>query len=436
MKFIKVLALSVFLFQSSLGMKLIRDAEIESVLTEMTIPIFKVAGLKTKSLRIFVINSDEINAFTIGGGYIFINSGLILKTSDPLQMIAIISHETAHIAAGHINRLMSTLNSRSKNVTGAMLAGLLASVLTGSGEAMAASMGYIMADERFFLRYSRGEEFAADALGTSYLEKLGYDPECMIAVFKKFQDFDILNGGEYIPEYVKSHPNPNERINAIKNRPRKAGLKSAPNKKLIEDYNRIILKLKAFLKDSQTAEDDYSRAIYCYRHGQSDESIKLLQDLVSKNPDNIFYKETLAQCLYKFGKLKDAIKIYEQIYKKDINPLIKMDFAEVLIEESSNTKESENLNKAVRILESTKYDEPFRESTYRLLAKAYGKLNKLGISHLMRAYEQILLGNYIAAEKSVELSLKHLNQKAEKAYVEKAKYLKELIQREKGRRRN
>ena len=52
----------------------------------------------------------------------------------------------------------------------------------------------------------------------------------------------------------------------------------------------------------------------------------------------------------------------------------------------------------------------------------------------MRAYEQILMGDYTSAEKSVELSLKHLNQKAEKAYTEKAKYLKELIQREKGRR--
>lgn len=428
MKIIKILVLSLFLYQSAFGIRLIRDAEIESILTEMTIPIFKVAGLKTKSLRIFVINSDEINAFTIGGGYIFINSGLILKISDPLQMMAIISHETAHIAAGHINRLMSTLNSRSRNITVAMLAGLLATVLTGSGEALAASMGYIMADERFFLKYSRGEEFAADALGASYLEKLGYSPKCMISVFRKFQNLDILNGGEYIPEYIKSHPNPDERINAIKNRNYKKELKKDPDENLVKAYNRVLVKLKAYLKDFENVKDDYSQAIYCYRHGYSDESIRLLQNLVSKNPNNIFYKETLAQCFYKFGRINEAIKIYEQIYKKDINPLIRMDYAEALIEAN------QNLDKAIKILEVIKYEEPFEENTYRLLAKAYGKQNKLGVSHLMLAYEQILLGDYHAAEKSIELSLKHLNPRNEKVYVGKAKYLNELIQREKDRR--
>ena len=170
MKFLKIFLVSLFIFENSFGIRLIRDAEIETVLTDMVKPIFKVAGLKEKSAKIFVVNSDEINAFTIGNGYIFINSGLLLKFKDPAQVIAVISHETAHIAAGHINRLMAGVLNRQRSATGVMLAGLLATILTGSDKAIAASLGYLMAEERLFLRYSRGEEFAADNLGASYME--------------------------------------------------------------------------------------------------------------------------------------------------------------------------------------------------------------------------------------------------------------------------
>lgn len=417
--------LSLFLCESCFGMKLIRDAEIETFLTEMVKPIFKVAGLKENSAKVFLINSDEINAFTIGNGYIFVNSGLLLKFKEPSQLIAVLAHETAHIAAGHINRLMVSIQQTNRNMTGAMLLGVLGTVLTGSDAAFAAALGYMMAEQRFFLRYSRGEEFAADALGASYLEKIGYDPNCMISVFQTFQDIDILNGGEHVPQYVKSHPDAAARILAIKNRKKisKTKLKNKADENFAKTYLRISAKVKAFIKRNQEMSDDYSKAIYYQHHGKINDAIKLLENLVQKYPDDIFYKETLARCFYESGNQSESIKIYEKIFQKNISPIIQKDYAEVLIESGKN------LETAIKILETIKYDEIFDENIYRLLSIAYGKQKKFGLSYLNLAKEQMMLGKYQAAEELLNLCIKNFDEK--KSYIEKAKYLKELIARAK-----
>lgn len=451
-KSFRILLVGFFLFEKSFGIGLIRDAEIETVLTEMVKPIFVVAGLNEESAKVFVVNSNEINAFTIGNGYIFVTSELLLKFKDHAQLMAILSHETAHIAAGHINRLTAVILNRQRNTTGALLAGFLATVFTGSEAAMAATLGYIMADERFFLRYSIGEEFAADSLGVSYLVKLGCDPNCMISVFKTFQEEGILNGGEYIPEYIKSHPDSNSRINAIKNNfylYQKNNDKNllAKQEKVLgkfktffkkqypsfsrneidrvfsKRYSRIVKKLRAFVKNHKPAEDDYSKAIYLHRRGNVKKALQIMKALVLKNPKDIFYKETLAKLLYETGNLKQSISVYKQIYKDGLSPLIKKDYAEILIEANQNLKE------AISILENVKYKEPLDSDIYRLLAKAYGKQNKIGISNFMLAQEQLILGNYFEAEYLINDCLSNLDKETEQSYIGKAKYVKELIRR-------
>ena len=94
---------------------IIRDAEIEETLTEIVQKIFDVAGLRKKSAKVYVVHSDSINAFTIGNGYVFVTSGLKKKKKNPLNLIAVLSHETGHLAAGHIDSMVSRLQNSSSN---------------------------------------------------------------------------------------------------------------------------------------------------------------------------------------------------------------------------------------------------------------------------------------------------------------------------------
>ncbi|MDR0677232.1 MAG: M48 family metalloprotease [Holosporaceae bacterium] len=398
---------------------LVRDAESEEILKEMAQQIFKVAKLRTESAKVYIINSEEINAFTIGNGYIFITSGLLLFFDDPLQIVGILCHETGHIAAGHINRKISAIQNRSVNTTLAMLAGIIGASITGSEKAMALALGYVMTDERLFLRFSRGEELAADALAVEYLEKLGYGADVLIDVFGTFNRMDHLTGGKNLPAYISSHPKPEERIFAVQKHAKHR--KYYADQDLLLRYKRIRLKIKAYLNkiDLKTVvpEDDYSKAIYFYRIGRTTDAINLLQH---DNSRDIYQKETLAQILYDSGQLKEAINIYEGIYSKNIHALIKINYSNVLIE--ANTK----VDIAISILESLKYSERFNSEVYRLLAKGYGKLGKKELSMFMLAQEQMLLGNYHVAYKLINTCIEKLDKKNQK----KAKYLKELLERD------
>lgn len=82
----------------------IQDAEIEATLKSYVQPIFKVAGLNPKSLTIYIIHTQEVNAFAMAGGSLAVTTGLLLKAKSALQLIGVLAHETAHIAGNHVVR--------------------------------------------------------------------------------------------------------------------------------------------------------------------------------------------------------------------------------------------------------------------------------------------------------------------------------------------
>ncbi|MDR3187237.1 MAG: M48 family metalloprotease [Holosporaceae bacterium] len=406
--------------------RIIRDAEIEETLREIAGPIFRAAGLRPESAKIYVLHSEIINAFTVGNGYIFITSGLLLRFENLLHLIGVLCHEVGHMAAGHVERHAYLLQQRSQNFMIAMLAGILGTSLTGSPDAIALLLGYGLTDERFYLRFSRGEELAADALAVSYLEKLGYDAEALIGALEIFQHVDILNGGVNLPAYVLTHPKVDNRISALHRRP-KSGKHEAdevPSRK----YKRILTKLRCYLGEvnpfAEFSKDDYSQAIYHHRCGKSAKAVALLRNLVKKNPSDLYYKETLAQVLYESGNLSEAIKIYEQICSNNVNVLINIDYANALLE--ANQK----IDAAIEILESAKYSMHLDSDVLRLLAKAYGKKKKEGLALLMLALEQIFLGDYAKAHELLTNSLGKMNEKTEPSHYKKAKYFKELLERD------
>ncbi|MDR1362049.1 MAG: M48 family metalloprotease [Holosporaceae bacterium] len=410
------------------AMLFIRDAEVEDVLTEMAKIIFKVAKLNPDTARVYVIHSSQINAFTLGNGYIFINSGLLLKFTNPLHLIAIMCHETAHVAAGHINRLMAALQARNRNFTAAAMAGILGSVIIGSPAAMAILLGYAISDERFFLKYSRGEEFAADALAARYLIALGYSPTALMEILYEFDHMDLLSGGVNLPIYVVSHPRAADRISAIRKFSSAGKSAGVVAEDLAERYRRIIVKLKSYLKpiefQTQLPEDPYARVVHLQRTGKISTATAIMRKLVQDNPSDIYYKETLAQLMYESGQLSEAAKIYQSICRLDVNVLTRIDYANVLVEEGKN------LDEAVSILESVKHKDPLNETIFRLLAKCYGKKGKNALSMLMLAREQTLLRNYSRANDLLDCCFKMFDAKTEQSYIKQARELQQMLRRD------
>jgi len=150
-----------------------------------------------------VIDSDEVNAFALPGGFFFVNKGLILAADNEAELAGVMAHEIAHVAARHAME-----NQRKMQVIDY---GLLAGVLLGGGiigNVLYNAGGLI--EGLSFLKFSRGAEEEADKLGVQYMWAAGYDPNAMATMFEKLEAKNKKKPGT-IAKLFATHPAPPDR---------------------------------------------------------------------------------------------------------------------------------------------------------------------------------------------------------------------------------
>src|SRR5450432_1789570 len=150
-----------------------------------------------------VIDSDDINAFALPGGFFYVNSGLILAADEEAELAGVMAHEIAHVAACHAARE----NTRG-NIAQIMTIPL---IFIGGPIGYAAYEGAGLAVPLTFLKFSRGFEAQADYLGVEYMYKAGYDPQAFVSFFEKIQAQEKKKPGT-ISKAFSSHPQTPDRI--------------------------------------------------------------------------------------------------------------------------------------------------------------------------------------------------------------------------------
>ncbi len=152
-----------------------------------------------------VLDSDEINAFALPGGFFYVNSGLILAADEEAELAGVMAHETAHVCAHHAAREMTRLNyAELGTIPLIMMTGYS---WTGYGIYEAAQLAVPMA----FLEFSREFEAQADYLGVQYMYKAGYDPQAFITFFEKIQALEKRKPG-LVAKAFSDHPQTPDRI--------------------------------------------------------------------------------------------------------------------------------------------------------------------------------------------------------------------------------
>src|SRR6266436_3307442 len=154
-----------------------------------------------------VIDSDEINAFALPGGFFYVNSGLILRAQEESELAGVMAHEISHVTARH----------GTKNATKGELMQLATIPLMLLGPGGWAGYGIYeglnLAIPVTYLKFSRDAEREADFLGLQYMYKAGYDPNSYITFFERIQADDKRRPGT-IPKVFSTHPPTPERIEA------------------------------------------------------------------------------------------------------------------------------------------------------------------------------------------------------------------------------
>jgi len=151
-----------------------------------------------------VIDSDEINAFALPGGFFYVNSGLILAADEEAELAGVMAHEIAHVAARHQMQQMTRLQYANMAT--------IPLIFVGSwGVYQAASLAINLALPITFMKFSRGFETEADYLGVQYMYKAGYDPQAFISFFEKIEAKDKKKPGTLAKAFA-SHPPTPDRI--------------------------------------------------------------------------------------------------------------------------------------------------------------------------------------------------------------------------------
>jgi predicted Zn-dependent protease len=150
-----------------------------------------------------VIDSEDVNAFALPGGFFFVNSGLILKADTEAELAGVMAHEIAHVAARHGTRQAT----RGQVMNLATIPLIFMGGWAGYGARQAASVLIPVG----FLSFSRGFESEADMLGLEYMYKTGYDPGAFVDFFEKIQSLEKKKPGT-MAKVFSTHPLTDDRI--------------------------------------------------------------------------------------------------------------------------------------------------------------------------------------------------------------------------------
>jgi len=442
---ITILAAKIYLASSALAqISLIRDAQSEKFLRDLSTPIFKAADLNPKDINIYIVNDSSINAFVSGGQNMFINIGLITRYKTPDTLIGVIAHETGHIKAGHLARSHEAYEKAYTTMLLSYLLGIGA-VVAGSPDAgMAVITGGQDAATRLYLKFNRSQEEAADFHAIRYLSEIEYPSAGLVTLLKYFNQQMVGYEGQ-IDEYLLTHPVSTKRIDLILDRTKNNHFSNTKmNSALQNQMSIVIKKLEGFTqnpeeilrkyKNKNQPLDNYIKAIAYFRNNQLTKSLQLLNPLISSTKNTQekgFLYELKGQILFENGQIDNAIISYNKAIKYlniKYSSQAKLAFAAAIL--NLNSSDEDLLKLASKNLEEAKIYEKQTPFLFKQLSNSYHKLGQHGKSYLALAEYSLLINEKEKARKYAQKAKDELDED-DKMNILRAEDISELSKKDK-----
>lgn len=403
---------AAFMRSVRLQLPVSNDPEVIDYIWSLGYKLVSNSDFNSRPFHFFVVNEPIINAFAGPGGYIGINSGLILASQDENELAAVIAHEIAHVSQRHLDRAFNA----AEKLTLPTAAAIVAAIILGGKDvnlAEAALAATLAANIQSQLNFTRKNELEADHIGMQILIASHFDPNAMPRFFERLQQQDRLYDDQ-LPEFLRTHPVTVNRIAESKGRAaqykgkiqsrnvqydiikEKLRVENSTNPSKLVNYYEENRKTRMSKK---SVPIDYGYALALYNDGQYKHAREVLKSLISHDKERISYQILLAQIEYADGNSEKSLQLFSDALQ--LNPgnrAISHYYAETLLL-------SGHSEQAIRLLKDQLAERP-TPAVYELLAKAEGENNHPGTALRMFAEYYFMYGQIHTAIEQLNLALR------------------------------
>lgn len=394
----------------------LNDPEVNGYLNELGNRLVTAIPGAQFDFEFFAVNDPAINAFALPGGFVGVNTGLILLAQTESELASVLGHEITHVTQHHIARSIDNQKDALLMQLGALAAAVLASRShsSSSGDmtsaAIAASQGLAIQNQ---INFTRQNEEEADRLGFERTYAAGFDPTAMASFFQRLQKSSIWFEGNS-PSYFHDHPETYQRIAEAQARSFTKPFRQVPDsldfqmvRALLKSYEGTPREAVAFFREG-IAEHKYNNEIAAryglvasllraqdYKKAQAE-----LESLEKTAPPHPMIDAMAGQVLMQSGQLKQAIARYQAAlvhYPRKMQ--LVYDYPEALLKDNQPDKAAAFLSEQLQRFPS---DGPL----HQLAARAYAKLGKQLLEHQHQAEFYAWMGNLRAAVIQLELAVK------------------------------
>lgn len=376
-----------------------QDPEIQQYIQTIGQKLVTASDLPGYPFHFFVVLENDVNAFAGPGGYVGVNSGLILTTEAESELASVMAHEIAHVTQRHLYRAAEAAGRLSIPTAAAMLAAILLGTQSpqlGQAALLAIQAGSI----QFQIDFTRENEEEADRVGMKILSESQFDPRSMPTFFERLQQ-STRYYGQNVPDFLRTHPVTSTRISDSRGRADQYPYKQYPDSLT---YQLIRAKLRVLANPDSNDTRSYfaahmqqgtpeQRIVATYGLGLAlltqqkfGEAEQIFQKLVAEFPEQTQYGAALARTALEQRQVAKALGLYEKLNQRfPANEAIKLEYIGALLK-SGKAETAKNI---LTTLSSRAQKMPVY---YQLLAEAYGKLRQPAESHRYTAEYYYAIG--------------------------------------------
>jgi predicted Zn-dependent protease len=186
--------------------KFVNDPQALAYLRQIGERIHAQTPLRDRPFTFYIVDDNDVNAFSIPGGHVYVNRGLIAQADKEDMLAGVVAHEITHVVLRHALKQMEQANEINA----------IGSILLGNAGQLAQIAGQVVAGGAM-ARFSRADEKQADDGGLQYMTAAGYDPHGMLDMFQKLLSLEQSHPGA-VARFFADHPGTQDRINDISGR--------------------------------------------------------------------------------------------------------------------------------------------------------------------------------------------------------------------------